>query len=199
MLGEVPADARRWIHVAAGALGSRRVEFGPTEALDVVIRLEDPVALAVEVHGVLERHVGRVHVRLDEGEKGHHGRSVAVGSDGKVTIKGVQPGKKSLVLLIQSGDETIEIERRELDVVRAGDPVVVEMPALHAVTFVGAESRLLSVRREGTNRSHFTMLRIPAGSDRVTLDTLPAGDYLAHSGPRQAKFSLPGPAEVVLR
>jgi hypothetical protein len=198
-LGEVPADARRWIHVAAGTLGSRRVEFGPTEALDIVIRLEDPVALAVEVHGVLEGHVGRVHVRLLEGEKGYHGLSAAVGSDGKVTLEGVQPGKKWLVLLIQSGDETIEIARRELDVVRAGNPVVVEMPALHSVTFVGAESGLLSVMREEPNRSHFTMLRIPAGSGRVTLDTLPAGDYLAHCGARQAKFSVPGPAEVVLR
>lgn len=149
------------------------------------------------------RYDGRMQLRLEpviEGSKqrGHSGNPTAVSGNGHVQVEGLQPGRYAALILVLVGGRPQQVARTEIEVAAGSLRHALPLPALHAVTLVGAEAghaHISSVDRSGGS-SWFAPIQVPADSEGVTVDGLPAGEYQASNGSRRVTFRVPGP-EVV--
>jgi hypothetical protein len=209
-LGEVPVGGRRWVEVILRGFGSRLVEYAPGSAADFTVRFEPTASLRLKVRAIEARYQGRILARLDW-RRAVSGRGplmqaaprpVPAGTE-PVLLEQLQPGEYDVVLGLgggvrQSGGMQ-ELSRSSVTLASGENAVEVDVPPLHEVGIRVPQAGSLVVFRRDRGSSWVLNAQVPAGTDRVVADGLPAGDYSAHCGSATAEFTVPGTAEVVLR
>lgn len=195
-------EAKWWIEAASPLHGTKRVEYRPDEAREIVIRFDEPGRVEVTVTGYRGSPLeGSLQVAVQPveagGSSGRHyfDEGTRLDAEGRATVAGLQPGECEVVVLM--GEYPHRTVARFPVTVRSGRiPVSIPVPTLHSVTVFGAEGPA-HLRKKGD--PYWNDSRNASADGRVGFDGLPEGDYTVRSGSKSQDFHLPGTAEVRLQ
>jgi hypothetical protein len=187
-----------WIAATTKNYGTKRVEYVPGRTHLLKIDFEPPASADVLVKGVAgSDYEGSTKIFLFQGKHTSTGQT-SCDSEGKARIDGIQPGEYDLKIVIGVDHWGAPVHTETIRLKPGTNSIVTELPPLYSVTVRGAEGYawVQRVEREGTP-SHFHK-NVQSAEGEAVFDGLPAGEYTAQSGSKQATFRVPGARIVVL-
>jgi hypothetical protein len=203
-----PADpkARLQVRVAARGLGERRVDVSATTSSSVTVTFDPANVLSVELSGAAgEPRAASLRVELREQVSRRSWTTAApasIDADGRRVFAPRQPAPADLRLVLVSKPQgEWVLSSRRITTTAGPQRVVLTVPPLHAVTFLGAPpEQRLHVRWRLDDEEERAWLDVgPDG--RAVADGLPEGDYEVERPGSEGTFvpfRVAGPTEVRL-
>jgi hypothetical protein len=191
------------LQVSARGLGERSVDVSKAAGTSVVVRLDEPAVLTVEVTGAAgdPRSSGfRVDLSVKTAEGGSTATAVSIDPDGRHVFAPRQPGPGEVRLVLVRGHREWRVAGRKLDLASGPQRVTLSVPTLHRVTFTGAAPNTnfgLSWQVDGETEN--TWIDVD-GDGNAVADGLPEGEYTIQKPEGQPQpFRVTGPTEVAVK
>ncbi|MHC4598350.1 MAG: carboxypeptidase-like regulatory domain-containing protein [Planctomycetota bacterium] len=193
--------------------GRKEVEYRLEDALEILVRFEDPAHLEAVVSGFKDHeHKERIGLNLEPKKEpgvrtrrygAPYGNMEPIDEEGRKSFGPVQPGNYELVLRISTTEDSFPVEKAPVTLRHGKNRAVIEIPALHPLTLrfgkAKAGTRVWLTTEKGERLSWSTAAKVGRDGE-ATFPFLPAGSYtVSLSGgmlPQVMKVSVPGP-EVV--
>ncbi len=198
---DVPTDkdTKVWIQASSRKYGEKRVELDRLEGQDLTITFAETAELIVTVEGIPELDGETISISARAGDL--DSKSASCNEERQAIIRGLQPGEVTLGVSMGSGRRMMrqaQVHSERATVTSGKNAIRLTVPPLQDVTITNATSNVWVSHRDRSSARSFHRSAIVSDGAAV-IRWIPPGDYMAHSGTRSARFSVPGPSTVELK